>query len=291
MLKLSPSQLGNFRDCPRKYANRYVAGRVPVVENTEAMWFGRLWDDVTGVWWESGYFAALTWLVDNAANIDEVDAAKISALLKNYNPPRHKYDFIGNQVAREIRPQGLRGVRLLCVADTLLRDRETGETVVRECKTTSREIEGFGPYWQRLQVDGQVGAYFHAFNAAYMLYDVTRRPGIKCCGTDEKAAGEGATRSQVLDAYQERLTAQIEENPDKYYACRIIEKTDDDAQKAMDDIVDQSRMLRESWKKSLWPRNSNHCVSVFGTCRYLEVCSGRASLDDDSLFRPFQRRM
>jgi len=261
-----------------------------MVDDDAKMFFGRIWDDVTGVWWEYGLEGAVEWLFDRADRIDQVEAAKIAALLKNYNPPRDRFKFLGNQVKAEIRPKGMYGVKVLCIADTLLEDVETGEKIVRECKTTSRDITGYGPYWQRLQVDGQLGAYYHAFGVERMFYDVTGRPGIKCCGKDERAAGPGASRQQVVDAYQARLELAIEDNPAKWHAWRAVEKTDADADEAMDDIVERARMLRESWKNTWFPRNSNQCMGVYGVCRFLDVCTGRASLQNNSLFRDYKRR-
>ena len=289
MLRLSPSALSVFRDCPRKYSFRYVLGVEPVREDGKLA-FGRAWDSATGACWEGGIEAAVSWLVANSAGLDPVDAAKIAALLTHYHPPRERFEFVGNQVEQEIRPEGLRGIRVLCIADTLLKDLETGQTVVRECKTTSREIEGFGPYWQRLQVDAQLGAYWHAFGASRIYYDVTQRPGIRCCGKDEKEAGPGATPQQVVDAYQKRLEGLVVESPEKFFAWRPVDKTDADAESAMSDIREDCQRLREAWKAQRWPRNSNHCINVYGTCPFLDVCSGRASTDDPSLFRSRERR-
>lgn len=292
MLTLSPSQLAKFRTCPRSYHHYYVLGRQPVAGDYKLA-FGTLWDDVTGVWWEHGPAAAVAWLVERADKIDAVDAAKVAALLAGYNPPRERFEFLGNQVVGLIKVKNpttgypMHDVTLKCVADTLLKDKATGQLVVREAKTTSRDIEGFGPYWQRLQVDGQVGAYFHAFGAETLYYDVVGRPGIKCCGTDEKAAEK--TGRTAVDCYQERLENLIAENPGHFYQWREIVKTDADLTSAMADIHQSALMVRQCKRAGWFPRNSGSCVGMFGTCPYLDVCSGRASIEDDGLFTQVER--
>ena len=304
---MSNSSLSTFRQCPRLYYHKYVLGRSTISLDPK-MHFGRIWDDVTGVWWKDGPEAAVKWLVSNAANIDPVDAAKIAALLKHYHPPVDRFEFIDNQVEKRIRIRNpdtnypMHEVELICIADSLLRDRETGAIVVREAKTTGTDITGFGPYWQRLQVDSQVAFYYLAFGAEKLYYDVTGRPGIKCCGKDEKAARDrlaaerGAnqwtgkdvprdpTPAQVVDAYQDRLEALVEADPEKFYQWRAVHKTNDDLREAQFDLYQQARALREGWKADSWPRNSSQCLGRFGTCPFLDVCTGRADIEDDAIF-------
>jgi len=290
---ISHSQLSTFRECPRKYRFKYVLGRETVSLDPK-LYFGRIWDDATGIWWKDGVEAAVEWLCANAAAIDPVDAAKIAALLKHYSPPRSRFRFVDNQVRWEIPVRNpdtgypMHGMRLLCIADSLLEDMETGATIVREAKSTTNDIKEFGPYWQRLQVDSQVNFYHLAFGANVLFYDVARRPTLKCCGKDEAAAKERhetPTEQQIVDAYQDRLEADIADDPEKFFQWRPIHKTDDDLTVAMRDLYQQARMLRESWKQSWWPRNSNACRGMFGVCPFLQVCTGQASIEDESLFQ------
>lgn len=304
---MSNSSLSAFRQCPRLYEYKYVYGR-STISMSPVMQFGSTWDDVTGVWWEHGIEAAVEWLVAHAADIDPVDAAKIAALLKHYNPPRDRFEFLGNQIEKKIRVRNpetgypMHGIELLCVADTLLRDRETGEIVVREAKTTGSDIEGFTPYWQRLGVDSQVNFYYLAFGAEMLFYDVAGRPGIRCCGKDEKAATARLTAQreanqwtgkeipteptaqQVVDSYQGRLEGLIDENPMKYFQWRPIPKTDADLLEAQYDLYHQAKMLTASWKSGMWPRNSSSCLAWGRACDFLDVCCGRADVMDDALF-------
>lgn len=325
-LTLSHTQLSTYRTCPRSYQYRYLVQRVPARVAT-SLAIGRVWDDVTGVWWEKGIDAARSWLISNADNIDPEDTAKLAGILSHYRPALDEYVYISNQASVRVQIRNpatdrpMRGVVLKCKADTLLRRRSDGTLWVREGKTTSKEIEGFGPYWARLQVDSQASWYHLAFGAEGVIYDVARKPTIKCCGTDERQAlgrlcaeaiqakgwaGEacwakrspakqaemlakrGVTinlpESKVLDAYQARVTESITENPSRYLQWRELPKTDQDLRQAALDLYQQARMIRESYRNNWWPRNSSSCESVYGTCRYLDVCTGRASINDDGSF-------
>ena len=92
------------------------------------------------------------------------------------------------------------------------------------------------------------------------------------------------TPEQVVDAYQDRLSALIDGDPEKYYQWRALHKTNDDLREAQFDLYQQARTLREGWKADRWPRNSSQCLGRFGTCPFLDVCTGRADIHDDALF-------
>ena len=51
------------------------------------------------------------------------------------------------------------------------------------------------------------------------------------------------------------------------------------------DLWQQVEMFRSCDKAGRWPRYSDSCVTKYGNCPYLDVCTGRANLDDDALFR------
>jgi hypothetical protein len=161
--------------------------------------------------------------------------------------------------------------------------------IVREAKTTGDDIRGFGDYWQRLQVDAQVNFYYLAFGAETLFYDVAYRPQIKCCGKDEKAAKARLKREptpqEVIDSYQGRLEGMIDEEPDRFFQWRPVHKTDQDLVKARFDLYQQAQMLKAAWRFNRWPRNSSACLSRFGRCKLLDVCTGRADIADDALFQ------
>ena len=289
MKVLTSSSLSTFRDCPRKYVNQYDLGRVPIKESA-ALKFGKIWHSALETWWMHDLEATIEKLNEMADGITEEDAAKIAALLQFYSPPNDLYEVIGVEVPFGVKIENpvsngrsFYGYRLAGKVDVLLKEKTTGSTWIVDHKTTTKEIIGFGPYWQNLQIDGQMNNYCLAFNARGFIYDAVKRPMIKLCGKDEKAAKD----RDILPAtaYQERCEAVIEEDLEVWYQWREHLKGEDDYRKARRDLWQQVEMFRSCDSAGWFPRNPNACQSLYGTCPYIDVCTDRANIDDDTLFR------
>ncbi len=288
MERISASRLSTFRECPRRYQHTYIRGRVPVGEPA-ALTFGRAWHSALEQWWLHGPEAAIAWLIDKAGDISAEDGAKIAAMLAHYNPPRHEYEVLGAEREYEVpivNPDtGVRsrGYTFFLRLDVEVRKLATGDRWIVEHKTTSDEIMGFGPYWQRLQIDAQVAFYLIATGCRGVLYDVVRKPLLRISKADEQKAA--ATGLELSMAYQQRIDETIAAEPEKYYQFRSIEKTADDLAETRADLYEQVQMLHNCHRRGMFPRNSNSCRTLYGTCPYLGVCVGQELLDDDSRFR------
>ena len=286
---ITSSSLAKFRECPRRYWFEYELGRVTVRE-TAAISFGNAWHRAMEAWWIGGPEAAAKSMIEIARDIDVGSAAKIAALLAHYDPPRDEYDVIAVEDAFEVRIQNpdaggrsFYGYRLAGKADVVLRRKETGEVWICDHKTTSSEIVGFGPYWQALQIDAQMANYCLAYNARGFIYDVVRKPGIKLCAKDKSAALEKGINPE--DAYRERVEKVITDDPAVTFQWRPHLRTEEDTAEARRDLWQQVEMHRACARDGRFPRNSSACVGRYGVCPYLDVCTGRASIDDESLFR------
>lgn len=287
MEKISPSCLSTFRSCPRKYEFTYVRGRVPVAA-APALNIGLLWHKAMEVYWTAGREAAIQMLIGCAGEVDEVDVAKLVALLKHYNPPVDRYTVEGVEVefTKQIPIPGrraMRGVRLFGRVDLVVRD-GSGNLLVVEHKTSGADsIMGFGSYWQRLNLDTQTSLYMVGIGVGCVLYDVVKKPGLRPSKADEALAK--AHGCSVIDAYIERLSNEIAANPEEYFQFREIVKTPEDLEEALSDVRGWISALRQYRSAGFYPRNTDSCRGLFGFCPYLEVCSGSASLDDETLFR------
>lgn len=318
---LTSSSLGAFRKCPQLYFNMFELRRVPVKE-AAPLAFGKLWHKAMEAYWLKGKDAAIQAMKDVADRIEPEDCARICALLNFYDPPIDKYEVISVEEPFEMpipNPNGGRNFykyRLAGKVDVEVTDKETGEKWIIDHKTTTKEIIGFGTYWQALQIDGQMRAYCMAFDARGFIYDAVRKPQLKMreavTETDEDGSpiylredGSRAlkkdgtpytgsstpkgctrkTRPETLEEYQSRCEAQIQEDPALFYQWREHTKTDDDMNEARLDLWQQVEMFRSCDKAARWPRFSESCVTFYGTCPYLDVCTGRALIDDDAFFR------
>lgn len=290
MMRLSHSRLRTFQKCPRAYLYQYKLDRVPA-RTTDALAFGRLWHEIMEVYWTDGRGAAIEYALTVAPQVDPIDSAKVSALLEHYDPPIDDYEVEGVEVPFEIpvtdpdTGEEVEGVLVQGFADALLREKSTGRLLVRECKTTSSEVIGFGPFWQTIGFDIQPLIYALAFGAEGAVYDVVRKPALRLSAADRKAGGE-AYVEQVI-AYRSRVSDTIADRPDEFYQFRPLWKSPED-------LVEASRVLHGAVTLLLYadsfniaPQYSGNCRTPF-TCPYLDVCAGRAQLDDDGLFQDRQ---
>lgn len=319
MKVLTSSSLSSFRDCPRKHFYGYDLKRVPISEPAPLA-FGKLAHSALEAWWKDGPEAAVAWLVEHAGEMEQVDAAKIAALLKHYDPPRDRFKVLAVEENFEMKiesPVGGRsfyGYRLAGKVDVLVEDKATGKPWIVDHKTTSSTILGFERYWQGLQVDGQMANYCLAFNAQGFIYDVIKKPTIKLKesiaqtdpegnpifllpggelalkkdGSHYKSCPKGAKaqkRPETVDEYQARIEASITEDPEPWYQWREHPKLEDDMHEARMDLWQQVEMYRACANDGRFPRNSNACVNRYGTCQYIRVCTDQASIEDDAVFR------
>ena len=287
MQSITASSLGCFRSCPRKYLYEYILCRRRVTEGAPLA-IGRFAHTLLEEWWRGGAGAVLAALNSVARDIEPEDAAKVAAMLCKYNPKlpdghcaseRFKVLALEQKFdgTRIVNPDTGKPMASYCLAgkvDGLLEDTTDGSKWVLEHKTSSEEIMGYGPFWQRLSIDHQISYYMLATGAAGVLYDVLRKPGIRFCKKDSS-----------MDAFQARCVADISGAPERYYQFRPITKTAADIAEAQADLWAQAHMLSDCARVNRWPRNSGACRSFFGLCEYLDVCTGCAQIDDDTLFR------
>jgi hypothetical protein len=298
MQTLSSSRLSDFRTCPRLYYYRNILGR-RTVSVAPTLAFGTLWHTVIEILWKGENVAE--YLLAHAAEIDVQDAAKIKALLMRYSPPRDQFNVLATEQEFEVKienPDGGRafyGYRLTGKIDLVLRCKLTHRIWVCDHKTTSSEIIGFGQFWQVLTIDGQMNNYCMAIPALYgedaagFIYDVVRKPGIRLCGTDEKQAT--ALGITPAEAYSLRCEVEIQKVPECTYQWRETPAVESDLLDARRDLWQQVEMVRQCDNAGRYPRNCNSCCGRYRTCEYLDVCTGRASIEDDSIFRNRQEEV
>jgi hypothetical protein len=175
-----------------------------------------------------------------------------------------------------------------------------GEYWLMEHKTTSKDIEPGSDYWQRLRIDGQVSTYYegaHAlgFDVVGCIYDVIRKPTMKPYkATPEekrkyKKDGTLYANQRPEDEtplqYRFRLREDIANNPMKYYSRGEVIRTDDDRREFMKDAWFDAKSISLAERLGAHPRNPDSCVRFNRFCPYFDVCTGVASLDDESRFR------
>jgi hypothetical protein len=168
-----------------------------------------------------------------------------------------------------------------------------------ERKTTSEAIDDASDYWKHLRLDAQVGIYGIASGRPdFILYDVVKKPTIRPARIVNKevdrmkaelAAGGIATyygekfpasRCEIAVTngqenellYGARLTADIGDRPETYFARRIVTRTQADYEQLERELYEQVDDIRSRETRGSWPRNPDAC-DAFGTCAFFSLCS------------------
>ena len=169
-----------------------------------------------------------------------------------------------------------------------------------EHKTASVDVSPGSDYWKRLRLDGQVSIYFDGarslgFDVEGCLYDVLAKPGLRPYKATPlesrrytKSTGKLDARQHEFDEepaeYLARLIDAIAEKPVEYYARGEVVRLDAEVQEAGFDIWQLGKQIREAELAGRFPRNPDACVRYGTTCAFFDVCTGVASLEDESRF-------
>lgn len=210
--------------------------------------------------------------------------------------------------------------------DAMAKVKATGKHVIIEHKTTSQDIGPGSDYWKKIPIDGQVSGYYVGaqslgYEAENCVYDVIRKPTMKPLTTipvlDEEGlkiavyedSGERAynkngkprqsaskeegivimVRDETPEEWAERLRSDIAERPDFYFARLDVARSSDDLAEYLFDMWAVGREIADAERLGRFSRNPNAC-SVYGTCEYFDVCTGCASLEDETLFKKIENQ-
>jgi hypothetical protein len=183
---------------------------------------------------------------------------------------------------------------------------EDERLAVKESKLLSDDLGLDSPLWRRLRIDEQISLYMLAarqlgYPVETVLYDVARKPSIKPNDVpvlDELGAKivlneRGArvktekgswrqtgstehgyvlqTRQMTADEWGEKLSADIAERPDFYFARVEVPRLDQDLDLFARELWDIQQQLRGAQKDKLWYRTVSRDSCPY--CPYFEICS------------------
>lgn len=189
--------------------------------------------------------------------------------------------------------------------DAIVVDGE-GKLHVLEHKTTKSDLEFGSLYWAKVQaLDTQVGLYIAAAKASGhdvvdCIYDVIRKPGIqplKATPVESRKYTKPTKKDPVSRLYagqrehdetpeefRLRLREKINEEPARYFARGHVVRLEAEEREFAFDTWQAAKLLHAAETSGFAPKNPDAC-SVFGTCEYLQVCNGQASIDNDAFYR------
>lgn len=296
---LTVSRLRTWRDCRRKHHLRYHEGWRTVTDPA-ALRFGSLIHTGLEAWWKAadGGRAEEALRSIDGLGLDGYEQAAADVLLTAYDlqwaADMDRYEIIAIEdtfFAPLINPETGAASRTWTLAgkiDGRIRDRYLDQLLILEHKTTTDSFaDDADTYWLKLGMDSQVSHYYLGseslgHQAEGCLYDVLLRPRLqplKATPPDKrkyKANGELYARQREEDEtaaeYGERIAADIEAEPSKYFARRTIARTDKDIVDYLGDVWAEGRMIREAELAERAPRNPESCHR-FGTCSFWDVCA------------------
>ena len=302
---LTNSARRKFGTCPRAFYFAYKLKRRPK-KDQEALYFGTVVHKVLEAWWISrldGMQTVLDTILDNSEK--PYFLPTVRALMYAYNnlyANENLYETIAVEKYFEcplINPETGSPSKTWVLAgkiDAIAREKELSKIVIIEHKTTSEDIAPDSSYWMRLKIDGQISGYYLGarslgFDAQDCLYDVIKKPTIKpfkeTAEKKYKADGTLYANMHAADeepsAWEKRLSEDILNRPEFYFQRKRIARTESDMEEYLYDAWACGREIADADRMNRWPRRPNACIG-FGECEYFNVCSGCASIEDDSLY-------
>lgn len=292
MKTLTNSALSTFKTCPRKYEIRYVK-EYEVLRDSEPLFMGRLIHEGIEKWSKNksvdeGLVQVRDILSNSETDEERYTLLKCMALLNGYfkEYDDEHYSIVDVEVpfqAPLLNPDTTavsKTYKLEGKIDGIVKN-EKGRLLLKEIKTTSEDLSVESDYWRRLNMDSQISTYYIGcdalgYNIEACLYDVIRKPTIRL------------KQSETVAEYYDRLTIDIDQRPDFYYARKIATRDKNELVNLLFDVWQTANSIREYSKAKKFPRYTQSCFTVFGQCKYWPVCSGQASLEDTSLYRKLE---
>ncbi|MFH0899060.1 MAG: PD-(D/E)XK nuclease family protein [Pseudomonadota bacterium] len=309
---LTASRLKAARACARLHHYQYVLGVRPRLED-EALRFGTLWHQALESWWSTppahrldAGSSAIAEACRKSADLDPFDRVRAEMLLAGYDARWREEQFETLAVEKEFsaplsnpttgRPS--RTWELGGKIDAIARDGD-GRVWIVEHKTSSEDLAPGGEYWRRLLMDGQISTYYVGatalgYEVSGCLYDVVAKPRIRQLRAtpteNRKYTKDGrlyANQREVDESPEEyalRLSESIAGDPASYYARSTVVRLEQEIADHQWDVWQIGKRIREDMLADRAPRNPDACLRYSRTCAYFDVCSGLASIDDETRF-------
>lgn len=316
---ITNTRMRAFQACQRLHQIRYVDGYTSTAERPETD-FGTLVHVGQAAWWSAYQRIQIAEQEDlgiDSRSIDPLERAFQAMSTMGDESSRLKANTIMTAYdarwADEMQDLEVLAVEVefrapfgaACWAgklDAIAQKRSDGSKWLIEHKTTGADLSSASTYWQRLRMDPQVSMYFAGARAlghelAGCIYDVIKRPDVrplKATPVDKRQyTKQGRLYANQREAdetpeeFRDRLTALIAENPEAWFQRAEVVRLPEELEAFQRDldILGKATWLASPERHA--PRNPDACFR-YGhgrPCEFYDVCSGAASLDDDTRFR------
>lgn len=233
-MKVSVSQLKQFKACRRAWYLHYVENLEPVTKS-DALTVG------------TNYHALLETLYKDG-KLEDVEPTKEAAMAKAYEKyifPAVKVELAEEWLEKEVTPE----VTLIGRVDGM-----TADGVVVEHKTTSKDIGA--EYEYNLMWDEQVLAYMYLTGTRRIIYTVCKKPTIRL------------KKDETQEEFYQRMLAWYDEDTESKIRTFDVIRTDEEVQAFVDEFVETVAQM--DGKRCY--RNTLHCSNFGADCPYRSVC-------------------
>lgn len=317
---ITKSRLEAYNKCQRLHDIAYNRGYRTIAPRPLADW-GTLFHAGLDAWWASympGGESLLALQNAQAAMakaraglaIDDFAMALAEVMMVAYDarwaPTMVEWEVLGVEVEFVATIPGRKRLRVAGKEDKVVRKVETGRTWFVEHKTTGVDLSAGSTYWQRLRIDPQVSIYHRGMAALGYddldgcLYDVVDRPSIKplkATPIEQRKYTKPTKKDPVsrlyanqreadetVDEYRARVATKIMAEPDAYFARAEVVRLEQELADSDADVEETAIQIRSGSHTGVAPRNPGACFLYNRPCDFLDVCSGVASLDDETRF-------
>lgn len=271
--RLSKTALETYARCPRLYKYQYVDNKTTKFPNDiltfgtefhnglEHFWSGRKLYGVHEDLFEDPDQAILCQeLLRAYTNNYSLDEVQVLCLEEKFEIPT----AISTRVA---------------IFDAIVKYR--GRTLLVESKTTRSYIDSNSWYWNKLDLDVQIGYYvWFAKEKGYeidgVLYDVSRVPKMK-----KGKIGRRKYPEETTAEFRDRVREELTDLPQDYFVRKLINP---DVDEVMHQVNQWERMMSASHDLDIFPKNHNSCGMYGKTCEFKPVCVGRTDVNDTKLY-------
>ena len=262
-------------------------------------------------WWlakDERLAAALAAVAAHAEGFDSYDLVDAEELLRGYDARWGDEPYETIAVEQEFRtplinPETGAASKTFERAgkiDVIAFKEDFGTKVIIEHKTSGEDISPGSAYWARVRMDGQISGYFRGAEAlghevSECIYDVigkvSLRPKKATPPEAQKRKADGTLyanqreHDETPDEYRARVREHIATHPDDYYQRAEIVRLEDELRAYDLETWQQATQMRDAQRLGIAPRNPDACTRFGSVCGFFDVCSGAASLDDDTRFQ------
>ena len=280
------SSLRTFQTCPMLYFYKYILGYRPVIIEVYLS-FGKAFHQ---------------FLEDPTKEVELENAfenAKLQALIQGY---KNRYQDIidipyishRSEIIFEIDIKQNKTAKIAGKFDDLIFVDLSNDVLV-EHKTSVEDIQLGSVYWQKLQIDMQVGLYWLAmltmhYRPKYILYNVIGKPLLQPLlatpPENRKYKKDGSLYknqreyNETPEDYYNRICTDIIRNPDKYFQRATVQLLKENLLAIKSDILSTIEHIEYCSKTNTWPRHTGNCIKFKKPCRFFPVCTEETNLNN-----------